>query len=63
MLIITLMMALMNTFGTAKIQTLMKEMLWAVIAVPMNLNGVANMTQIPSNHAKCAARVEVEFHG
>ena len=63
MLIITLTMALMNTFMTARTQTLMKEILKAIIAVPMNLNGVANMTQIPSNHAKCAARVEVEFHG
>ena len=62
-----LMMALMNTFGTAKTQTSMKEIYKAILALPIqkdnNQFGVANMTQRTSNHATCAASVEVEFHG
>ena len=62
-----LMMALMNTFMTAKTQTMMKQIHKAMDAVltlkDNNLVGVANMTQRTSNHATCAAGVEVEFHG
>ena len=61
------MMALMNTFMTVKTQTLMKEILRAIIAVLIQkhkvLIGVANMTQRTSNHAICVAGVEVEFRG
>ena len=52
---------------TVKTQTLMKEILRAIIAVLIQkhkvLIGVANMTQRTSNHAICVAGVEVEFRG
>ena len=61
------MKKMMNTFGTVKTQTLMKETLCSALAVLTLLDniliGVANMTQRLSNHAKCAAGVEVESHG
>ena len=61
------MTRMMNTFGTVKTQTSMKEIHKAMDAVitlkDNNLVGVANMTQRTSNHATCAAGVEVEFHG
>jgi hypothetical protein len=66
-MIMHLMMALMNTFTIVKTQTSMKEILRAIIAVLIQkhkiLVGVANMTKRTSNHAICAAGVEVEFHG
>ena len=67
LMIMHLMMALMNTFTIVKTQTSMKEILRAILALPIqkenNLFGVVNMTQKTSNHAICAAGVEVEFRG
>ena len=58
---------MMSTFTIVKTQTSMKEILKAILALLIqkdnNLVGVANMTQRTSNHAICAAGVEVEFHG
>ena len=67
LMIMHLMMALMNTFTIVKTQTSMKEILRAIIAVLIQkhkiLVGAASMTQRTSNHATCAASVEVEFRG
>ena len=61
------MRKMMNTFGTAKTLTTEKLMLCSALAIltlqDKILIGVARMTQRPSNHAKCAAGVEVESHG
>ena len=58
---------MMSTFTIVKTQTSMKEILRAILALPIqkenNLFGVVNMTQKTSNHAICAAGVEVEFRG
>ena len=58
---------MMSTFTIVKTQTSMKETLKAILALLIqkdnNLVGVASMTQRTSNHATCAASVEVEFHG
>ena len=65
LMIMHLMMALMNTFMTAKTLTTEKLIQKAMDAMFMSriLIGVANMTQRISSHATCAAGVEVEFHG